>query len=246
MTEDKARHSLVASLRKAASRRFPGLFKKALYDSDTPCIMWPWMYAIFVTLFRISFVIWGRWKVSGRENLPDEGAYVVAANHVSYIDPPLLGGAIKRYAYFMAKAELFDVPVFGRAIPRVGAFPVKRGSADRFAFKRALDLLAHHQVLAIFPEGTRGTPGQLGEAEQGFARIVYKARVPVVPMAIINSAELLPRSAKWLHSSRVRVRIGKPVHFDDLWDLPDTRHAVKEISGRTMAAIAALLDAPAT
>ncbi|HET6384746.1 MAG TPA: lysophospholipid acyltransferase family protein [Armatimonadota bacterium] len=208
---------------------------------NSPLTMWEPMYVFFRWLFRVSFVIWGRWKIKGRSHLPSNGGYIVAANHVSFIDPPIVGGALIRPAYFMAKAELFKTPVFGDAIPLVGAYPVKRGSPDRAAVKRTLDLLSRGEVVSIFPEGTRRPPGELGDAESGFGWLVYKARVPVVPIGITGSADLLPRGARFLKTARVRVHIGEPLNFDDLWDAPDSRQAMKEIGVRTMTAIQSLI-----
>ncbi|MDQ2732741.1 MAG: 1-acyl-sn-glycerol-3-phosphate acyltransferase, partial [Armatimonadota bacterium] len=158
------------------------LIKRPFRDTGSPQTMWPFLYFIFVSLFRISFRIWGHWKIKGRDRLPASGAYIVAANHTSYIDPPVVGSALRRPAYFMAKAELFKVPFFGASIPRVGAYPVKRGSPDRAAVKRTLDLLAAGEIVSIFPEGTRRPPGELAEAESGFGWLVYKSRATVVPM----------------------------------------------------------------
>ena len=216
-------------------------FKDPLLE-ENPLIMWRWLYYCFTTVYRILFTIWGHWKITGRAFMPKKGGVIVASNHMSYVDPPLVGTAIVRPAYFLAKAELFQVPLFGRVIARIGAFPVRRATADRAAVKRALEILKRGEPVVIFPEGTRREPGTLGEAENGFGWIAYRARVPVLPVAVIGSNDLLPRGAKFIKSSHVEVRIGKPIRFDDLWNAPDSRQAMKEIGERTMAAIQALMD----
>jgi len=204
--------------------------------------MWPWFYHLTVSIFRIAFRIRGDIKVKGRDRLPAKGPYIVAPNHVSYVDPPIVGAALPGHSYYMAKAELFSVPVLGKIIPRIGAFPIRRGSPDRAAVKVTLALLAAGEPVTIFPEGTRRPVGELGEAESGFGWLVHRARVPVVPIGIVGAGDLLPRGARFIQHSQVRVHIGEPLTFEDLLDSPDSRAAIKEIGIRTMAAIRQLME----
>ncbi|MCA1596250.1 MAG: 1-acyl-sn-glycerol-3-phosphate acyltransferase [Chloroflexi bacterium] len=210
---------------------------------DAVFTMWRPMYFFFVSLFRILFRLSGGITIIGRENLPAAGAYIVVANHVSYIDPPVVGAALPRPAYYMAKAELFEAKPFGAAIPWVGAYPVKRGVADRAAMKRTLDLLAGGEIVVIFPEGTRRPVGDLGEAESGFGWIATKTDVPIIPIGISGSAALFPRGAKTTRRARVTVRIGSPMALDELRSSPDTRRAIKEIGAETMKRIGELIGA---
>ena len=204
--------------------------------------MWRPLYFIFVSLFRILFRLSGGITIKGRENLPYSGAYIVAANHVSHIDPPVVGAALPRPAYFMAKAELFSAGLFGRTIPWVGAYPVKRGVADRAAIKRTLDLLAGGEIVVIFPEGTRRPVGDLGEAESGFGWVASKTDVPIIPIGIVGSADLFPRGAKITRRARVKVNIGEPMMFNELRSSPDTRQSIKEIGRLTMVRIGELIE----
>ena len=118
-----------------------------------------------------------RERVEGREHVPKTGPFVLAANHVSYIDPVVLGVACPRPIHFMAKAELFRIPVLGFLIRELGAFPVQRGAADRSAIRRALRILNDGGVVGVFPEGTRNRRGEVLNPQGGAALIALKAGV---------------------------------------------------------------------
>ena len=137
-------------------------------------------------------------KVEGRENLPS-GSYVIASNHRSYADPPLIAvtSGCSKFS-FVAKAELFRNPLFGWLIRKLGAFPVSRVSK-----------IKDGRRLVIFPEGTRSKTGKVGKGKTGVALIAARAGVPVVPAGIVYNGKLRFRS-------RVTVRYGKPIHPAEL------------------------------
>ncbi|UQT40709.1 1-acyl-sn-glycerol-3-phosphate acyltransferase [Acidaminococcus intestini] len=145
--------------------------------------MW---YRFVQLLFRVLFSIFFRLETIGRENIPHEGPVVIASNHVSLLDPPMIGTAASRPIHFMAKSELF-VPVLGTLYRSLGAFPVHRGAADTHAIRHALKLLKDRKVLGIFPEGHRIRTGKLGKAEPGAMAIAIKGKAQVVPTAILGS-----------------------------------------------------------
>lgn len=198
------------------------------------------LYWIGWLLSRSVGRVFGRWKVRGAENMPSTGGVILAPNHISYLDPPIAGAPFRRQVHFMAKEELFRVPILGALIRMVGAFPVRRGTADREALRQAISLLQSGEVVCIFPEGTRSLDGNLKEAETGFGMIALRAGVPVLPVAIVGTDQVLRRGSKMLHFGRIRLNIGKPLDFTDLRDRADDREAMREVGRRTMAAIAAL------
>ena len=177
--------------------------------------MWYYFVQVF---FRVIFKILFRIEIIGRENIPKTGPLIVASNHASLLDPPLVGASSTRKVCFMAKEELF-VPILGTIYKSLGAFPVKRGASDRNAIKCALNLLKTNKVLGIFPEGTRSKNGQLGHAGSGTLGLAGKFRVPIVPTAVIGSNLKLQKSF-W---PKIKVIFGKPIYF------PQDREVDKEL-----------------
>ena len=182
-----------------------------------------------------------RYQVQGREHVPREGGVILAANHTSYLDPPLVGSAVRRPIHFMAKAELFGVPALGWFIARAHAFPVHRGAADRRALRTAVQLLRQGEVLLIFPEGTRSPDGRLMPAELGVGIIALRSGAPVVPVAHTGADRVLPRGTPLLRPAKIRVRIGPPLRFDHLAGRAGDRDALQQVAHRVTQAIAALL-----
>jgi len=199
------------------------------------------LYAIGKNLSWLVAKVFGRLEVVGTENIPREGGALVCANHVSYIDPPVLGAGAPRQFHYMAKIELFKIPVLGFLIKHVGAFPVHQRTADRQALKTALDYLTNGECVAMFPEGTRMPEGQPGEALPGAGMIALRSKAPIIPAALINTAKLLPPHSMLLHFTRVKVVYGKPIDLSDLYD-QSGREAVEETGRRIMAAIGGLLE----
>lgn len=182
-------------------------------------------------LCRVLLPLLRRWKVEGAENLPREGAVIVIANHQSYWDPVVLGTALRRRVYFMAKEELFRIPFFGTLIRVLGAFPVKREAYDRRALKVALEHLMRGHVVGIFPEGTRSPSGELLPPQPGAAILALKTGAPVLPVALIGTRGVC---------GRVRVRVGKPFTLVPAGRKP-SREEVAAAGEKMMAAIAALM-----
>ncbi|HOW27076.1 MAG TPA: lysophospholipid acyltransferase family protein [Elusimicrobiota bacterium] len=149
-------------------------------------------------LFRTAFRLVWRLRVRGLENVPMEGGLIVASNHVSYADPPLVGCMIRRMIYFFAKQELFEVPVFGWLIRQVNAFPVNRMEHDISAFKNAQRLLQAGGGLIMFPEGHRQKTGKLGRAKPGIGMLAKKSGVQVLPVYVHNTGRLTTFQPVWL------------------------------------------------
>lgn len=187
------------------------------------------LYALAKFLCRLFLALTRGFETWGQEKVPAQGATIVIANHVSYLDPPALGVAYPRRVYFMAKQELFRIPVFGWLLRELGAFPVRRGEPDRRAFKRAFEILTGGGVLGMFPEGTRSKTGELGPAEEGAALLALRTGARLVPAGIRGTRGPGP----------VQVVFGSPVPLDDL--NPRDRASVRVLSERAMASIAALL-----
>ena len=143
-----------------------------------------------------------RWEVKGRDQIPPNGGLIVASNHVSFWDPPLVGAAIPREAHFLAKEELFATPLLGPLIRSVNAIPIRRGVADLSGMSRAIAAMKGGGALLMFPEGSRMRDGELHPARPGVGMMAVHADVPIVACFISGSQ----RPGRWM-TGRGRVRI---------------------------------------
>lgn len=151
-------------------------------------------------------------RVVGRERLPPRGPYIVAANHVSWLDPPAIEFALEIPIRYMAKREVFGVPLVGGFLRALGNFPVRRGESDRRALDTALRVLEAGQPLGFFPEGTRSRDGRLRRGKPGIAFLARRSGAPVVPVAIRGTQTLRARPP-W---TGIVVRVGEPLTAADL------------------------------
>lgn len=156
------------------------------------------------------------WRVRayGTENVPATGGLIVACNHISNLDPPLLGGYCPRRIRYMAKKELFAIPLLGPLITALDAFPVDRSGSATAAIKRSVEVIRNGDCVGIFPEGGRNVHGDK-EARVGVALVASLAGAPVVPAYIHNSA----RAGRF---AQIKVAFGKPLR------LPEGRKATRE------------------
>ena len=167
-------------------------------------------YKFFKILCRIWYGIFLRTKVIGAENIPAEGGFILASNHMANWDPPFLGTFIAREVNFMGKEELFKNPIMAAICRGLHVFPVKRGAADKSAIKTAIKLLKDGKCFGIFPEGTRSKTGKLGKAEPGVSLIAAMTKAPIIPAAIVNTEKIFSRE-KFL--PRLAVIYGTPIKF---------------------------------
>ena len=167
-------------------------------------------YKIFKILCRFWFGTILRTRVIGAENIPAQGAFILAANHVSNWDPPFLGTFISREVCYMGKEELFKNPVMAWACRNLHVFPVKRGAADKTAIKTAIKILKDGKCLGIFPEGTRSKTGKLGKAASGVSLIAALTKAPIIPAAIINTEKIFSREKFF---PTLAVVYGSPIKF---------------------------------
>jgi 1-acyl-sn-glycerol-3-phosphate acyltransferase len=167
-----------------------------------------------------------RVEVIGAERVPRTGALLLAVNHTSIVDGPLLYGVLRRPAVFLIKIEMFRGFV-GGVLRRIGQIAVRRGVAERAPLQAALATLAAGGVVGVFPEGSRGT-GAVDQVQHGIAYLALRSGCPVVPVACHGTAGLLHRRGWFGRRPRVRVAFGDPIR------LPDDQRA----SRRTIAAAA--------
>jgi len=166
--------------------------------------------ALAVLLAKILFRI----KVRGKKNIPQKGSFILASNHLSYLDPGLVGVACPRKLNYMARHDLFSNPLFSWWLYKVGVFPVKRESIDSSALKEAIRYLKNGNPLLVFPEGTRGTEGSFLEPQPGIGFLATKADVPVIPAFVKGSSRALAKGAKFIRLHKISVYFGQQIFIE--------------------------------
>jgi 1-acyl-sn-glycerol-3-phosphate acyltransferase len=167
-------------------------------------------YRILKIFLYTFFKVFYRLEVFGLENIPEEGGFIMAANHASYLDPPVLGAVSTRRVRFMAREGLFKVPLL-RTFIKAFSFPVKRGKPHPSAIKEAVQRLRQGQLIVVFPEGSRSADGSLLEAKRGLSVIAALSKIPVVPTFIKGTEKALPVGKKLLRPAKITVVFGTPL-----------------------------------
>jgi len=189
-------------------------------------------------LSRLFFTLLYRVRVRGRENIPKEGPFILATNHISYFDPPLVGCVIKRSVYFMAKEELFrhGMRLFFLAIH---ALPIRRGAVDRRALKMCADRLAQGFGLVIFPEGTRTKTGHMLPARPGLGMVAKTTGCPIVPGYISGSNRLW---RCFLGQDRLSVTYGPPITSEEAAAFANDKSGWQGLSDEVLNRVRAIRD----
>ncbi len=170
------------------------------------------LYKSVALLIKIIFFLNGGLKVKGRENIPLDEGVIIAPNHISYLDPPIIGAVLPKNGTFMARKGLFEVPVL-RSMIRRAAFPVDRDKPQPSTIKQAVKRLKNKEILIMFPEGRRSDSGKLMEAKRGIGMIASISKATIIPTLIIGSDAALPVNAKWLKRAKITVVFGKPIYY---------------------------------
>jgi 1-acyl-sn-glycerol-3-phosphate acyltransferase len=188
---------------------------------------------------RLLLFFFTRWRVLGRERIPDEGPLLVVANHLSLADPPIMGCSIKRQSMFLAKEELFRSWIQRYIVGNYGAYPVKRGGMNRDALRFAEKWFGNGKALIVFPEGRRSMEAQMVDAFSGAALIAVRNRVPVLPVGIYGTEKIT--GLTWpLRRPRITVNIGRPFNLPPV-NGKITKKQLAEYTHSIMSRIAELL-----
>ena len=191
------------------------------------------------TLFRVISKLFFRIKIRGREHFPLTGGFIVATNHISNYDPPLVGSWSPRQLYFLAKRELFRNPVFGFLIRRTNALPVSRGGIDREAIRLSVKAIEDGFGLVVFPEGTRSRTSDFLPAKAGLGMIAHRAGCAIVPGYIRGSNTL---RACLLGRQRMCIVFGSAIPAKWVKAQPTGKAGYQLISNAAMERIGALRD----
>ena len=182
--------------------------------------------------------LFARLEITGRENVPKDGALMVVMNHINFLDAPVVGIAVDRRIRWMAKVELWDNPAAGIVMDQYGAFPIHRGEVDRRALGRAVAIMRGGGVLGISPEGHRSSTASLGRAKPGAARLALQTDTPILPVAVAGTEKAV---RTWLKLQRplIHVRIGEPFKLPA--ERPVSKERQQELVDEVMLHLAALL-----
>jgi len=173
-----------------------------------------WCCKVFCNLFF-------RIQVYGRENVPDEGAFLLVGNHQSYLDPVFCGIPLKRPLYFLARDSLWKSKFFGWLISSVNTIPVRQGKADLSAMKKIIGKLKEGSGVCLFPEGTRTSDGKITPFKGGFGLLCRRGEAAVVPVMIDGAFECWPRRKKIFSPGEIVLCYGKSITAGEVANMSD-------------------------
>ncbi len=168
-------------------------------------------------------------RIYNVERVPSSGPVILAANHTSFADPPLVGVGIRRATYFLARDTLFHPPLFGTWLRSVNSIPVDRDGGGAAGLRVVLDLLEQEEMVLLFPEGTRSANGNLLPARPGLGLIALKSGAPVVPVRLFGLFETWGRHQPFPRPGRVAIKYGMPLRFNDS---PESESIPPGLSGK--------------
>lgn len=199
-------------------------------------------WCAFRTLYRCYF----RWRIFNPERVPLQGGVILAGNHASFLDPPLIGSALRRGINYLARENLFRFPVMGWVLHQWQVVPVDRDGGGAAGLRAILDRLLAGGAIILFPEGTRTRDGKLQPARSGIGLTVIKSKASVVPVRVFGTFEAYGRHLRIPRPYRVAVRYGQPMHFEQLraealiCSKPRLKEIYQQVANEIMAAIANL------
>jgi 1-acyl-sn-glycerol-3-phosphate acyltransferase len=196
--------------------------------------------------FRLVYKFYFGWRVYNAERVPLKGPVILACNHASFLDPMLVGAALKRDINYLARETLFDFPVVGWVLRQWNSVPVDREGGGAKGLKAILDRLLNGGGIILFPEGTRSRDGQLQSARSGIGLTVIKSDAPVVPARVFGTYQAYGRNMRIPRPRRVGVKFGEPMLFEQLraeartCTRPRLKEIYQQVADEIMAAIAKL------
>ena len=171
------------------------------------------VYLVGWLFFRTVYKFYFRWSVFNAERVPLSGGVILASNHSSFLDPPLVGSGVHREINYLARKSLFRFPLFGAILRKVRAVPVDREGGGAAGLKVVLDRLNDGGAIILFPEGTRSLDGKLQPARSGIGLTVIKSSAPVVPVRVFGTYEAWGRHVRIPRPHKIAVKYGKPMDF---------------------------------
>lgn len=196
--------------------------------------------------FRVLFKVYFRCRVYNAERVPLKGGVILASNHASYVDPPLIGAGPRRLINFLARENLFSIPVIGWVLRQWEVVPVDRDGGGAVGLRAILERLLTGGAILLFPEGTRTRDGKLQPARSGIGLTVIKSTAPVVPVRVFGTYEAYGRHLLLPRPYRVVVKFGQPLRFEQLraeaktCAKPRLKEIYQQVANEIMTAVARL------
>ena len=196
--------------------------------------------------FRAMFAGYFRWRVFNSERVPLKGGVIIASNHASFLDPPLVGSGLKRDINYLARESLFRFPGIGALLRSWNSVPVDRDGGGAAGLREILSRLHAGGAIILFPEGTRTPDGKLQPARSGIGLTVIKSDVPVIPVRTFGTFGAFGRNHKFPRPKKVAVKYGEPMRFEKLRaeaknsSKPRLKEIYQQVADEIMAAIAKL------
>ncbi len=194
------------------------------------------LYEITHAIAKVLFKVYFNLTIIGVENVPKKGGFIAAPNHKSGLDIPIVGRALPRKMYTLAKEELFKNKLQAWYLKTMGGIPLKRNSADIESLRMAINVLKEGKPLLMFPEGTRVEADELGVPKKGFIFIAYRAKAPILPIGIAGTKEALPKKGGFPKPKHIVLTFGKPIKVWEIFDPHDkdfyekaANYVIKEI-----------------
>jgi 1-acyl-sn-glycerol-3-phosphate acyltransferase len=200
------------------------------------------LVAAFRAVTRIIARTYIRLHAEGLENVPDEGACVIITNHISGLDPFVIGIPMDRTLYCLAKVEIYQNAMLTWILNSLGFIPLDRDSTDTSAMRIVLRLLRNGEAIGISPEGTRSTTGDMLPFTDGATKLALHAQVPILPVAVYGTRELMPPGTYGFKSGSVYIKVGKLFDLSDSYGKPMTPDLLKENTAILEAKVSELYE----
>jgi 1-acyl-sn-glycerol-3-phosphate acyltransferase len=195
------------------------------------------LYRVIQFVLRSIFYIFYRVEVYDLHKVPISGKIILCSNHISYLDPVVIGSCIPRFTYFMAKKELFKISFLSNLVTYFNAFPVRRDTTDRNAFEISLAVLENDNILGLFPEGTRSVDGIIRDGKKGLGLISFLSKSKILPIAISGSNKIIQKPHKRIFFPKIKVIVGDVIDTEKMISKNDKKEAISLIVSETMKSI---------
>lgn len=200
------------------------------------------LFKLVQFILRVIFDLLYRVEKIDLNKVPINGKLIKCSNHISYLDPVVIGAYIPRCVYFMAKKELYNNRFLSSLVTFLNTFPVKRQAFNRKAFSISFEILKDENVLCLFPEGTRSTDGVLRGGKKGIGFIAAASNTPILPVAISGTNKIIQKPYRRIFFPRVKLIVGDIIDIKDILKEHSKKEAISIIVDRTMKEIGKIYD----